>query len=564
METSYVERIYLIGPSGSGKTTVAAKVAALLGWSWVDTDAMVEHAAGRSISAIFAEEGEARFRRLENGALAQTRTVEPAVVSTGAGSCEHPENLAFMRTSGWLVQLAVAPEIAYQRMSAGLALEGVPEAITAKRPMLSGGHPLERLRLLSRRRHDSYAEADETIVTDDLSSDEVAARIVAGLVGRGLVAADGARTEIRHVQILNGASYDAIVAWGGLATLSALLAEQGLPARLHVVADANVARLYEPAIMSALIQDGFDPLIYRVPPGESSKSREQLGAIQDWLAERRAERDEALIALGGGVTGDLAGMAAATYLRGVPLIQVPTSLLAQVDASIGGKVAINHPRGKNLIGAFYQPRLVMADPATLLTLPARQRTEGWAEVIKHGVALDAEYFELLEQGAPALLAMEPEPLTRVIARSVALKAGVIEPDERETDTGKRHLLNYGHTIGHAIEFVAGYGLWLHGEAVAVGMMVEARLGLRLGITSAEVVYRQEALLRMFGLPTQADGLSAIALFGACRWDKKVSGGRMRWALPTVLGKARLVTDVDDADIVAALLESGAEGPRPEL
>ena len=200
------------------------------------------------------------------------------------------------------------------------------------------------------------------------------------------------------------------------------LAELGLPRRLHVVADAVVARLYEPAVMSALLAADFDPLVYRVPAGESSKSREELFAIYDWLAERRAERSEAIISLGGGVVGDLAGFAAATYLRGLPFVQVPTSLLAQVDASIGGKVGINHPHGKNLLGAFYQPLLVLADPATLLTLPARQRTEGWAEVIKHGVALDADYFETLEREAESLLALQPEPLTRIIARSVSLKA----------------------------------------------------------------------------------------------------------------------------------------------
>jgi 3-dehydroquinate synthase len=309
--------------------------------------------------------------------------------------------------------------------------------------------------------------------------------------------------------------------------------------------------------MSALLAADFDPLVYRLPSGETSKSREELFTLYDWLAERRAERSEAIVSLGGGVVGDLAGFAAATYLRGVPFVQVPTSLLAQVDASIGGKVGINHPRGKNLLGAFYQPLLVLTDPATLLTLPARQRTEGWAEVIKHGVALDAGYFATLEREAKPLLALEPEPLTRIISGSVSLKASVIEADERERDGGRRHLLNYGHTIGHAIESVAGYGLWLHGEAVAAGMMAEATLGLRLGITSPELVTRQAALLARYGLPTRVEGLSASALLFACLWDKKVRGGRTRWVLPTELGQATLVADVAEADIRSALLDVGA-------
>src|SRR5262249_47554257 len=260
---------------------------------------------------------------------------------------------------------------------------------------------------------------------------------------------------------------------------------------------------------------------------------------------RRAERSEAIVALGGGVLGDLAGFAAATYLRGLPLIHVPTSLLAQVDASIGGKTGINLPRGKNLIGAFYPPRLVLIDPAALRTLPARQRTEGWAEVIKHGVALDAEYFNLVEREADALLQLQPAALTAAIAGSVTIKAAVVEGDEREQEGGRRHLLNYGHTLGHAIEAVSGYGAWLHGEAVAIGMVAAARLGWRLGITPDEVVTRQEKLLKRFGLPVRADELSVSALVRAALWDKKVRGGRVRWVLPTAIGASTLIADVPE-------------------
>jgi 3-dehydroquinate synthase len=324
-----------------------------------------------------------------------------------------------------------------------------------------------------------------------------------------------------------------------------------------VVSDRNVAGLFEPALMSSLMNAGFTPLMYQVAPGEPSKSLAQLESIVDWLAERRAERGEALLAFGGGVVGDLAGFAAAIYLRGIPLIQVPSSLLAQVDASIGGKVGIDHSRGKNLIGAFYQPRLVLADPALLLTLARRELSEGWAEVIKHGVALDADYVDTLEREADPLLAKKPEPLTRVIARSVAIKASVVEEDALEADGGRRHLLNYGHTIGHAIESVAGYGTWLHGEAVAAGMMAEAQLGRRLGITPDEVITRQRALLERYGLPTSLGGIPATDLLRACLWDKKVQHGRIRWVLPSALGEAAVVSDVGDADIERALRDVGA-------
>jgi shikimate kinase / 3-dehydroquinate synthase len=565
METTLAERIYLIGPSGGGKSTVAAKVAAMLGWRSADTDSLVEEASGRTITAIFAEDTEAGFRRLETAALQEAAHMRNTVIATGAGSCENAENLALMHASGWLVTLMVSPETAYQRLGAGpMSPEGDSSAesdldIASRRPMLGGGHPLARLRSLDQRRSRLYAGADQTILTDDLAPEAIAARVVGGLVGRGLVSPENAASWTRRIQITEGPSYDTLVAWGGLSRLPSLLQQLGLPERIHVVSDGNVAALFEPALMSSLMRAGFTPLLYQAPPGEPSKSLPQLAALVDWLAERRAERGEALLAFGGGVVGDLAGFAAAIYLRGIPLIQIPSSLLAQVDASIGGKVGINHPRGKNLIGAFYQPRLVLADPALLLTLPRRELSEGWAEVIKHGVALDADYADTLEREADLLLTKQPEPLTRVIARSVALKASVIEEDALEAYGGRRHLLNYGHTIGHAIESVAGFGRWLHGEAVAAGMMAEAQLGRRLGITPDEVVSRQRALLERYGLPTSLGGLPASDLLRACLWDKKVQHGRIRWVLPSALGKAVLVADVGDADIERALMDVGAGG-----
>ncbi len=525
----------------------------------MDIDELIERMAGMTVPDIFSRDGEVRFRELESEALRAAGERRHAVIAAGAGVVERETNVALLRERGWVVALHARPETAYQR----LAGEGGPPA--ERRPMLGGNDPLGRMRMLYERRAQGYAAAaSETIACDDLDEDSVARRIVAGLVARGLLAGAGAIEYTRHVRTTSGGSYDAIVAWGGLASLGARLRELGLPRRLHVMTDSDVATLYEPALMSGLIAAGFDPLLVRVPAGEASKSREQLNSLHDWLAERRAERGEAVLALGGGVVGDLAGFAAATYLRGLPLIQIPTSLLAQVDASIGGKVAINHPRAKNLIGAFYAPRLVLADPAALLTLPPRQRTEGWAEVVKHGVALDAAYFERLERDAPALLAQRPAEMTETIAGSVTIKAAVVEADEREGEGGRRHLLNYGHTIGHAIESVTGYGAWLHGEAVAVGMMVAARLGERLGITPADVVERQERLLLRLGLPVRADGLSTSSLLRAALWDKKVRGGRARWVLLQSLGSSAVYDNVPEDDVRAALVATGTMDDQPEV
>src|SRR6266702_7493470 len=277
-----------------------------------------------------------------------------------------------------------------------------------------------------------------------------------------------------HIQA--GGGYDAIVDWGGLGRLGSYLKALNLPARLFLITDNHIDALYSARLTQVLSASGFEPQLYIVPAGEASKSQQQLSAIYDWLVVQHAERREAIIALGGGVVGDMAGYAAATYLRGVPLVQVPTSLLAQVDAAIGGKTGINHTRGKNLIGAFYQPRLVLADPATLLTLPVRERTEGWAEVVKYGIILDTELFTQLEVHADILREFSHPPaalLCQIVARCIDAKASVIEQDEREQ--GRRVILNYGHTVAHALENVTGYGKWLHGEAVSLGMVVAAAL-----------------------------------------------------------------------------------------
>jgi shikimate kinase/3-dehydroquinate synthase len=350
---------------------------------------------------------------------------------------------------------------------------------------------------------------------------------------------------IHHVHVGNG--YDTIVDWGGLERLAVYLKRLNVPNRVFLIMDSNLQQFYASSVLRQLTMAGFEAHIYTIPAGEASKSQQQLNALYDWLIERRAERGEVLIALGGGVVGDLVGFAAATYLRGVPLVQVPTSLLSQVDAAIGGKTGINHPRGKNLIGAFYHPRLVLADPATLLTLPPRERTEGWAEVVKYGIILDAELFAQLEAHAPILRDFTHPPaalLCQIIARCIALKVAVIEEDEREQ--GRRAILNYGHTIGHAIENVAGYGQWLHGEAVSLGMVVAATLAQQAGMITAEEVTRQNALLAALGLPTTYHGsLSVQALLSAVQLDKKVTSKRVRWIMPRRIGEVTITPLPDE-------------------
>jgi 3-dehydroquinate synthase len=296
-----------------------------------------------------------------------------------------------------------------------------------------------------------------------------------------------------------------------------------------------------------------------VPPGEETKNMDYAIKIYNFLVGHRAERDDVIIALGGGMVGDLAGFVAATFLRGMFWIQVPTSLIAMVDASIGGKVGINHPDGKNLIGAFYQPTLVLADPQALTTLPQRELVSGWAEVIKHGMILDKEFFVFLEANVNRLTKLEPEAATRAVARSAAIKAQVVNQDEKERE-GKRTMLNYGHTIAHGLEAATQYKCFLHGEAVAIGMMGAAKLSQRLGLLPSAAVERQQALLQKFGLPTSLPAMRSnlkLSLAGVTRameLDKKMKGKAIRWVLLQDIGRTVVRSDVPQKEVLAVLQE----------
>ena len=320
--------------------------------------------------------------------------------------------------------------------------------------------------------------------------------------------------------------------------------------RAVIVTNPTVGALYLEVLSSALARAGVATAAVTVPDGEAYKNWQTLNAIFDALLENRCERKTALIALGGGVVGDLAGFAAAVYLRGVPFLQIPTTLLAQVDSSVGGKTGINHPLGKNMIGAFYQPRLVLADIATLDTLPPRELAAGLAEVIKYGLILDRAFFDWLEANMERLMARDAGALTYAVRRSCELKAQVVAQDERES--GVRALLNLGHTFGHAIEAGLEYGTWLHGEAVAAGTVRAARLSQRLGSLTAAEVERVVALLQRAQLPTAAPDLGVDRYLELMGLDKKVEGGKLRLVLLRSIGEAYVSADFPQADLRAVL------------
>ena len=339
-----------------------------------------------------------------------------------------------------------------------------------------------------------------------------------------------------------GGSYPVVAGWGIIDQLGDRLADLGINSPAYIITDENLMNRYGRRAQRALQRRGIAAHCFIIPPGEPSKTNNLAQAIYQWLVGLRAERGHAIIAVGGGVVGDLAGYVAATFLRGVPFVQVPTSMAAMVDASIGGKVAVNLPQGKNLVGAFYQPKAVLADVQALSTLGKRELSEGWAEAIKHGFILDESLVDVFEEHAEALMNVEPEIATEVIRRSMAIKADVVSQDERET-LGIRILLNYGHTIGHALESSTEYGRFMHGEGVAIGMMGAAKMAQEMGLLDQAVVDRQYALLQRFNLPTTAPGVPVDDIRRAMSLDKKVADGANRWVMLEDVGRAVVRRDV---------------------
>jgi 3-dehydroquinate synthase len=368
---------------------------------------------------------------------------------------------------------------------------------------------------------------------------------------------------MRVVQVpLGQRSYSIWIGPGLLARLGAQCRKLGLGWRCAIITDTNVAPRFAKAAAGSLRDAGFDPALIVLPAGERAKSLKSAAVCYDQLAAQRLERESFIVALGGGVVGDLAGFVAATYLRGIAFVQVPTTLLAHVDSSVGGKVGVNLRAGKNLVGAFHQPRLVLCDLDSLRTLPGREFRAGLAEVIKYGVICDAALFRRLERDLSKLLAQDPSTLASVVARCCEIKADVVRRDE--TDSGPRAILNYGHTIGHAIENSAGYGRYLHGEAISLGQVGAAVLSQAvLGMPSADAV-RISNLLAAAGLPTHIRLTPKLrqSLLAAMKLDKKVSGGKVKFVLAEKIGAVRWGQSVPEQSLLNAL--DALARPTPKL
>jgi 3-dehydroquinate synthase len=526
---------------GAGKTTIGRLLARKLGMRFVDSDHEIEARTGASIPWIFEIEGEASFRKREADMIRELTGQHGIVLATGGGAVLDPANRALLAERGTVVYLRASINSILQRTSHD-----------KNRPLLQTPDPRRKLEELMAQREHLYREIAHLVIDTGRPNVQSMVNTILDQIAALVKARQGtAMTEQKHINLdvaLGSRSYPIVIGRGVLDDPE-LLARHVKGSKVAIVTNTTVAPLYLERVAAPLRAAGRDVVEIVLPDGEEYKTWESLNLVFDALLANKCDRKTTLVALGGGVIGDMTGFAAATYMRGVPFVQVPTTLLAQVDSSVGGKTGINHPLGKNMIGAFYQPRAVLADTATLDTLPARELSAGLAEVIKHGAILDAKLFDWIEQNIDKLVARDADALAHAIARSCEIKADVVRKDEREG--GLRAVLNFGHTFGHAIEAGMGYGNWLHGEAVGCGMVMAADLSQRLGFIDAAAVERVRALVKAAGLPVVAPDLGAERWIELMEVDKKNEGGAIKFILLKPLG-APIITSVPRETLLATL------------
>jgi len=538
--------VVLVGMMGAGKTSVGKRLAARLGLPFVDADAEIEAGAQLTIPEIFERFGEAYFREGERKVIARLLASGPQVLAAGGGAFMNKttrDNIARRGVSIWL-----KPDV-------DVLLARVRKK--SNRPLLKTANPEETLRRLLAERSPTYALADITIESKD-GPHEAAVDLALRRLAEVLGAAEAHGAEGRRIveAPLGARAYSILIGPGLVDAAGDEIAKIAPGAKCAVVTDARVAPLYLDRLTASLDRAGLRAVSIVCPPGEATKSYAQFARVSDALIEARIERRDMVVALGGGVIGDLAGFCAATLRRGVRLVQMPTTLLAQVDSSVGGKTGINSAHGKNLIGAFHQPSLVLSDTNCLDTLSDREFRAGYAEVVKYGLIGDLRFFEFLEARRREVFA-GGAARAEAIATSCAAKVRVVVADE--TEQGERALLNLGHTFGHALESLTRYDTnrLVHGEAVSVGLALAFRLSQHLGLCSGQDAMRVENHLKAAGLPTRIRDIPQLEasppdLLRTMGHDKKVDRGRITFILARGIGEAFIARDVAEASVLAFL------------
>ena len=528
---------------GAGKTSIGRRLAARLGLPFRDADQEIERAAGCTIPELFARYGEPAFRDGERRVIRRLLASDPMVLAFGGGAFMDPRTRQATRGGAVTVWLRCQLPTLVRRV-----------ASRDNRPLLAGRDHEDTLRQLMEARYPVYAEADIIMDCGDEPPDHTTLGVMNALLQW--------KPPLRLNVALPSVRYDVVIGDQLLARAGALLAPALPQKRAIVVTDQTVAELHLPTLMAGLAETAINASAIVIKGGEASKNLDTYLDVVDQLLEARVERRTALIALGGGVVGDLAGFAAATTLRGLPFIQVPTTLLSQVDSSVGGKTGVNTRRGKNLVGAFHQPRMVLADTGTLGTLPPRELKAGYAEIAKAGLIGDPAFFSWCERFGQSVVAGDRDAQAEAIKRACAFKAAVVGDDEREEKPNNgRALLNLGHTFGHALEAEFGYdGGLLHGEGVAIGLGLAFKLSVRLGYCAPADAERVIAHVSAVGLPAELPMLnrrfSAASLIGHMRRDKKMRDGALHFVLARGIGQAFTSADVPPDAVLDLLRDEG--------
>jgi shikimate kinase / 3-dehydroquinate synthase len=522
--------LILTGFMGTGKTTVGQLIAQRLGREFIDMDRWIEERAGKSVAAIFAEDGDDRFRAWEAEACEALSEPRGAIIATGGWALGPQPNRAVLQRGGRVLCLWAEPETILARLSGN-----------SDRPLLAGDDRAAKLRALLKQREEVYRSFAWQIDTTKLDVAEVSLHVMA-LYGS---ICGGAEPDAFYLP-MGERGNSVLLGTGLLESIGPVLRARGLRGTVALIGDSNVIEHHGDRVYQSLQLSGYEIVPLRVPAGEESKTLDMVGVLYEQLVQGGLERSGAIIALGGGVIGDLSGFVAATYLRGVPWVNCATTLLAMVDASIGGKTGVDLPSGKNLAGAFHPPLLTISDLTVLRTLPEREFQSGLAEVVKAGVIGDVKLFEMIESGSTAV--------QDIIRRSIQVKVDVVREDPYER--GRRAALNLGHTIGHGIE-AASHFLLRHGEAIGIGLIAETKIAEWTGLAHSGLSDRIEAVIDRVGLPTRFANLETDTIVQLMRSDKKKQLGRLKFALPRGIGEVVIGVDVKD-ELVRQAIEAVRE------